>query len=80
MSEADIRHRFAYHPPRDEAVKTLHEYVRTLLGDAAQVIDSIVPAGREKSLSITRLEESMMWANAAIARSKEESDGAADSA
>lgn len=71
----NLAHRFAYHPPRDEATKDRHEYIRSLLGDAAQVVDSLVPDGREKALAITKLEEAMMWANAAIARAGGDGSG-----
>jgi hypothetical protein len=64
----DIRHRFAYHPPRTDDVKRRHEQVRELLGDVAGVLNGLLPDGREKSLTITHLEDAMMWANAAIAR------------
>ena len=68
----EIAHRFAYHAPRDEATVRAHERVRELLGDAAQELDALLPADRprEKALTQTSLEKAMMWANAAIARSR----------
>lgn len=68
MNLPDIEHRFAYHPPRDEETKNLHEGVRAVCGAAARDFEEGLPAGREKSLAITKLEEAMFWANAAIAR------------
>lgn len=67
----EIAHRFAYHPPRDEAAVKAHERVRELLGAAAQELDTLLPADRprEKAQTMTKLEEAMMHANAAIARS-----------
>lgn len=68
----EIAHRFAYHPPRNEATVKAHERVRALLGSVAQELDALLPADRprEKALTQTQLEEAMMWANAAIARSR----------
>lgn len=68
----EIAHRFAYHPPRNEAAVKAHERVRELLGDVAQELDALLPADRprEKALVQTKLEEAMFDANAAIARSK----------
>ena len=64
----DIEHRFAYHKPADDSVAIRHENVRFVCREAAKAILSMVPAGREQSLAITKLEEAMMWANAASAR------------
>lgn len=36
--------------------------------ELALLVDELCPEGREKSLAITKIEESVMWANAAIAR------------
>lgn len=68
----EITHRFAYHPPQNEATVKAHERVRKLLGDAAHELDALLPADRprEKALTQTHLEEAMMWANATIARSR----------
>lgn len=68
----EIAHRFAYHPPRDEAAVKAHERVRELLGDAAQELDALLPADRprEKARVQTALEDAMYSANAAIARSE----------
>lgn len=71
-SDADIYHRFAYHPPTSQEKKDDHVAVRAKLSQAAHFINAAVPNGREKDLAITKLKEAMFWANAAIARSKEE--------
>ena len=64
----DLKNRFAYHAPKDDFVKATHRSVRRLHYILADELDSLLPDGREKSLVFTKLEESMMWANAAIAR------------
>lgn len=64
----DINRRFNHHPPKDDSVVLRHEHVRDVCRKAAEMIDAAAPDGREKSLAITKLEEAMMWANAAIAR------------
>lgn len=68
----EIAHRFAYHPPKNEATVKAHERVRKALGDLAQELDALLPADRprERALTQTSLEDAMMWANAAIARSR----------
>lgn len=63
-----LAHRFAYHPPADADTAELHATVRREAGDFASLLNQLLPDGREKALAFTALEESMMWANAAIAR------------
>lgn len=58
---------FTYHAPTPEK----QEYYITLRNQAkelAYTMDKICPNSREKSLAFTKLEEVIMWANAAIAR------------
>ena len=64
----ELHNRFSYHPPRDEHTKKQHEHIRETLYGVAQVFGAMLPDSREKSLAITKLEETMFWANAAIAR------------
>lgn len=68
MNVKDIKYRFMYHKPPDQHVSALHEKVRNRLWEVADFIAMHTPIGREQSLAITKLEEAMMWANAAIAR------------
>lgn len=68
MDADDIETRFAYHPPDDQETINRHGNIRRGLRIAAEVVNHNCPEGREKSLAVTKLEEAMMWANAAIAR------------
>jgi hypothetical protein len=64
----DLIRRFTFHPVTDPARGKAHEDVRATILEVADHFDDVLPAGREKSLAITHLEEAMFWANAAIAR------------
>ena len=66
---SDLDWRFEYHKPDADKVKR-HEAVREAARVFAHAIDTLCPNGREKSLAITHVEDSMMWANAAIARQR----------
>lgn len=68
MADQDIDHRFDYHPPMADATREKHEDVRAILKDAARRLVAKTPQGREQALVVTKLEEAMFWANAAIAR------------
>jgi hypothetical protein len=64
----DISNRFDYHQPKTPDRVLAHETIREVLRQAAIGVNAYCPDGREKSLAITKLEEAMFWANAAIAR------------
>lgn len=68
IDDSDLAQRFDYHPPAHDGIKHAHEDARYALLTVARIINELCPDGREKSLAITKLEEAMMWANAAIAR------------
>ncbi len=58
---------FKYHAP-NLARGADHGRMREQALQLAKYIDDAVPDGREKSLAITKVEEVMFWASAAIAR------------
>lgn len=65
----DIEKSFTYHAPKagqPERYTALREKAK----EFAILIDQECPESREKSLAFTKLEESIMWANAAIARNE----------
>src|SRR3546814_13807018 len=69
VSPDDIHNRFTCHPATPGKMKAqLHGKVRELLERAAMSLAGNLPPGREAALAITKLEEAMYWANAAIAR------------
>lgn len=69
VTKDELKHRFQFHPADSDNRKEAHAKVREVLLDAADAIVEVTgPASREQSTAITRLEEAMFWANAAIAR------------
>lgn len=62
-----IAERFDVHPASPERQKT-HQRVREACKALAEFIAANVPAGRERSLAFTKLEETMMWANKGVAQ------------
>lgn len=67
MDTDDLKNRFAYHAPREGQPEQYQE-IRNYAHGLASLINHQCPESREKSLAITHLEETVMWANAAIAR------------
>lgn len=64
----EIDKRFAYYRPQSKEVARRFPQIRGAVRAAARVIvDSTVPS-REQSLALTKLEEAMFWASAAVAR------------
>lgn len=67
MQQSDIDNRFTYHAPKP-GQPDIYVMVRAWAKDLANFINEQCPEGREKSLAVTRIEEAVFWANAAIAR------------
>lgn len=63
----DIERMFSHHPPKDEETRCRHELLRNAYLDLATLVDAHLVDGPEKTLSIRKLQESLMWGNASIA-------------
>lgn len=59
---------FAFHPATTDEKRNAHTSVREHCKELAHYIADNVPPGREQSLALTALEETMHWANAGIAK------------
>lgn len=66
---ADMLKRFTYHPPKNDQAQR-YQFIRDRAFAFAMIVDHECPNSREKSLALTKLEEAVMWANAAIARNE----------
>lgn len=64
---AALDERFTHHAA-DEDRETLHQTVRDQGRALALAVLQAAPEGRERALAMTKIEEAVMWANAAIAR------------
>jgi len=67
VTQSDVDRIFDSHPPKDESEALAHEQVRAAFKDMAKVMSNL-PAGRERSLVMTKLEEASFYAHAAIGR------------
>ena len=65
--EEDLNNRFTYHCPK-EGQPAKYTDIRNAAKHLAQEIMELAPESRELSLAITKVEEAVFWANAAIAR------------
>jgi hypothetical protein len=70
MDHSELSKRFTYHPPTTEGKVEAYQRIREDARLMANTINTQAPESREKSLAITKLEETVMWANAAIARNE----------
>ncbi len=62
-----IENDFTYHAPTERQVEK-YNFLRGEARALAHEINARCPDSREKSLSLTHLEEAIFWANASIAR------------
>lgn len=66
ITKEDITSIFTYHAPKTDQPER-YERIRESARGLAQLILSLTPESREQSLAITKLQEVVMFANAAIA-------------
>lgn len=69
VTRTDLANRFTYHPPKGgqaDRYQLLRNEAHTL---AKNIVDDCPPS-RERALALTKLEECVFWANAAIARNE----------
>lgn len=67
----DIDNRFTYHKPFSDQPRR-YEELRARARELAYEMCLACPKSRELSLALTKLEESIFWANASIARNETE--------
>jgi len=60
---------FRYHAPLEEQ-QVKYEQIRRLAKELALSLLNLCPPSRERSIALTELETSVMWANASIARNE----------
>ena len=65
----DIEKNFTYHSPKGNQPER-YGRIRDKAREFAELIEAECPDSREKSLAFTKLEESVLWANASIARNE----------
>lgn len=65
----NLKNNFTYHPPK-EGQPEKYSAIRELAHAYAELIQLNCPQSRELSIALTKIEESVMWANASIARNE----------
>ena len=72
MAYEQIEQNMTNHPPINSNVERTFESIRTYFKDVAMTIEDMCPDSREKSLAMTNLEQSLMWAIASVARNQQQ--------
>lgn len=70
LGPQEIEHRFGFHKATvegDNATLPKHRDMRLNFRSFAELLDELLPDGREKSLAFTALQEASMWTHCAIA-------------
>ena len=62
----DVENTFKYHAPKGDQPQR-YEALREKAKELALLIEKSCPDSREKSLAMTTLQQTVMWANASIA-------------
>lgn len=65
----ELDKRFSYQPPKPGQPER-YVRLRDKAKELAFLIAGLTPASREQSIALTKLDEVVMWANAAIARNE----------
>ena len=63
----DLYKNFTYHAPK-EGQPEKYTKIRLQAHELAEMLQSLCPESRELSIALTNLEQTVMWANASIAR------------
>lgn len=71
--ETRIEKDFTYHAPFGNQAERYGD-IRKAAGDLSRKLQYNCPVSRELSLAITKLEEAVFWANAAIARNEKKEE------
>ncbi|HMP91129.1 MAG TPA: hypothetical protein PJ991_13075 [Kiritimatiellia bacterium] len=64
-----IENNLSHHAPKGDQAER-YEKIRAKAKEFAYLIEDLSPKSREQSLAMINLEQSVMWANAAIARNE----------
>lgn len=67
MKDEELQTRFTYHSPTGDQ-PTTYVRIREAAKHYAELLCLLTPESREQSLALTKLEETVFWANAAVAR------------
>ena len=67
--QTQLQNNFTYHAPR-EGQPGRYEDIRNTGLDMARLLARLCPESRELSVALTKIEEAVFWANAAIARNE----------
>ncbi len=71
VTPEELKTRFTYHAPK-EGQPEIYQGLREIAKMFAEKIVELTPTSREQSLALTHLEQTVMWANAAVARRGED--------
>lgn len=65
--EDELKNRFTYHAPKSNQ-PFKYEKIRAAGLLMATLVNELCPCSHELSMALTKIDEAVMWANAAIAR------------